>query len=449
MANAAGGDESFSSEGAADTTSTGVNYDPRNFILERELSEVHLLLDNLSADPDTTIEALSTHEPPHGLGKDWIEQICEISWPPPKSNVQRAEQAARLIRAKDFLNRLARPASGMSIAFTLMVTQRDGHDASATQQTGSRADETTWRSSLAIRAYPDLKAHASEFRTWLNFIKVFLIGWLVVTCLISWYVASGNNALADYATARTRFVEAQQKIDDLEAGRRTLASSGTRSTPKADGAETPGGPGTQAPSVGNVPKVEREVGYCERWTWQETQYVGRRLKEYQSADHLQACREFDNALSELKVAEKRPRGWLGVWRWIFKVGSAPGEAAAAAAWLTSLLGTAVLPVFYGLLGSAAAVVRSLSQKIRASTLTPRDRNLATQQLALGAVVGACIGLFIVGSDETLIGPVTLSGSAISFIAGFGVDAVFHALEALISRIFNLAPAAPARTTPAL
>lgn len=446
MANAAGGDESFSGDGSADIDSTEVNYDPRNFILKRELSEVHLLLDNLSADPDTTIEALSTHEPPHGLGKDWIERICEISWPPSKSSAHRAEQAALLIRAKDFLNRLARPASGMSIAFTLMVTQKDGDQAAARQQTDSSADETAWRSSLAIRAYPDLKAHASEFRTWLNFIKVFLIGWLVVTCLLSWYVASGNNALADYAAARTRFVAAQQKIDDLEAGRAPSVFSGTPSTPKADGAETPAGSAPQGPSVGNVPKVEREVGYCERWTWQETQYVGRRLKEYQSADHLQACRAFDIAESELEVAEKRPRGWLGVWRWILEVGSAPGEAAAAAAWLTALLGTAVLPVFYGLLGSAAAVVRSLSQKIRASTLTPRDRNLSTQQLALGAVVGACIGLFIVGGDKTLIGPVTLSGSAISFVAGFGVDAVFHALEALIGRIFNLAPAAPVRTT---
>ena len=49
--------------------------------------------------------------------------------------------------------------------------------------------------------------------------------------------------------------------------------------------------------------------------------------------------------------------------------------------------------------------------------------------ALGAVTGACIGLFIVapGKDAPLIGPVTLSGSAISFIAGFGVEAVFQAL----------------------
>ncbi|HEX8448804.1 MAG TPA: hypothetical protein VF652_04370, partial [Allosphingosinicella sp.] len=36
-----------------------------------------------------------------------------------------------------------------------------------------------------------------------------------------------------------------------------------------------------------------------------------------------------------------------------------------------------------------------------------------------------------------------SSSAISFVAGFGVEAVFQALEALISRIFNIAPAAGA------
>lgn len=73
--------------------------------------------------------------------------------------------------------------------------------------------------------------------------------------------------------------------------------------------------------------------------------------------------------------------------------------------------------------------------------------MSLQQLALGAVVGACIGLFIAapGADATgegLLGPVTLSASAISFVAGFGVDAVFQGLEALIGRIFNLGGATP-------
>ncbi|HEX8061833.1 MAG TPA: hypothetical protein VF535_01315 [Allosphingosinicella sp.] len=126
-----------------------------------------------------------------------------------------------------------------------------------------------------------------------------------------------------------------------------------------------------------------------------------------------------------------------------------GESAAR--WILNVLGGAVLPVLYGFLGAAAAIVRSLSRKIKGSQLSPRDFQLSFQQLALGAVIGACIGLFISqpGSDKptemALLGPVPLSSSAISFVAGFGVEAVFQALEALISRIFNIAPAATAPT----
>ena len=97
--------------------------------------------------------------------------------------------------------------------------------------------------------------------------------------------------------------------------------------------------------------------------------------------------------------------------------------------------------------ACAAIIRSLSRKIRASLLSPRDLHLSFQQLALGAVVGACIGLFVAapGSDasgESLLGPVALSASAISFVAGFGVEAVFQALEALITRIFNITATTP-------
>jgi len=67
-------------------------------------------------------------------------------------------------------------------------------------------------------------------------------------------------------------------------------------------------------------------------------------------------------------------------------------------------------------------------------------------LALGATIGACIGLFIGPSgaaqgENGLIGAWTLSGSALSFVAGFGVEGVFVALESLVRRLFNMPDAA--------
>jgi hypothetical protein len=431
------------------TESAAIEDDPKVFILSRELSEVHLLLDNLSADPDTTIEALAARQPPKGLDENWIDQICRISWPPADSNMEKAAQASLLIRVKDFLNRLARPASGMSIAFTIMVTQKDEETQppAAERKPGVDIDETLWRSSLAEIAYPDLKHRAAAFRKWLWWINIFVVVWLVVTCFLSWHVAFGNSALAEYKAAQDRLVAAQKAVDGLESGRQQAAAAA------AAGEETAKAPapsetqsGATAASTVTVVMADPEVGYCQRWRLVEpaVAVTGQRLRRYENAAQLQACRELEEARRQVRVAEKRPRGWLWVWNWALGVGEDGGEAAAAAARLANILGTAVLPVFYGLLGAAAAVLRSQSQKIKASTLTPRDLSLSLQQLALGAVVGACIGLFIVGADTTLIGPVTLSGSAISFIAGFGVEAVFQALEALISRIFNLAPAGAGR-----
>ena len=52
------------------------------FILDRTRSEVHLLLDNISANPDVTIASLAARFPrPDDLPEDWIEQVCKVTWP--------------------------------------------------------------------------------------------------------------------------------------------------------------------------------------------------------------------------------------------------------------------------------------------------------------------------------------------------------------------------------
>ena len=70
--------------------------------------------------------------------------------------------------------------------------------------------------------------------------------------------------------------------------------------------------------------------------------------------------------------------------------------------------------------------------------------LSWGRLALGAVIGACIGLFVSPTTGTAgqTGPalttaVTLTPSALSFIAGFGVEGIFVALETIIKRVFNI------------
>ena len=414
---------------------------PQVFVLTRELAEVHLLLDNLSSDPETTINALSSREPPENLDKEWIDQICQISWPPELDTHTKAKQAALLIRARDYLNRLAKPASGASIAFTHLVTkdERD-FDPREDRQPGVDIEEVQTRRSLAEMAFPDYEPRARRFRRALRVMNWSLIGVLFLTCFTSWYVAFGNSTLGEYTTAQKRVAAALVRVASLELGIRPGTSAITDPAAKADPV-TIAAPTLRSTATAGTPDVDAGIGYCQRWK-SEKGPTGETMRRYAGAEQRQACIELEEAEKERNAVAKRLDGWL------------PGrqgttEAAAIATHVATILGTAALPVLYGILGAGAAVLRSISHRIKASTLSPRDFNLSLQQLALGAVIGACIGLFIgqPGEEQALIGPVALSISAISFIAGFGVEAVFQAMEALISRIFNIAPAASSRATP--
>ena len=94
----------------------------QDFIFQRELAEVYLLLDYLSGRANQSLAKALADETG---GKVSIEQICKISWPPEGEPTEQAAQAAILLLAKDKLNMAAQPASGASIAFTLLVAGDD------------------------------------------------------------------------------------------------------------------------------------------------------------------------------------------------------------------------------------------------------------------------------------------------------------------------------------
>src|SRR5271168_4563564 len=74
----------------------------QDFIFARELSEVYLLLDNVSMSSGKSLPAAP--QAGDADGEDLIAQICEIGWPPTGSTADRAQQAAVLLRARDTLN---------------------------------------------------------------------------------------------------------------------------------------------------------------------------------------------------------------------------------------------------------------------------------------------------------------------------------------------------------
>jgi hypothetical protein len=386
-------------------------------VFEQQLCEVQLLMDHISGHATLRLPDADASKTA-GLEPDWIRKICEISSPPEGSPAAQAVQEALLVRVKDYLNTMASPANGASIAFTLLVAQEDnstvvlagrapgapvqdsGEAAGASRS--SQVGNSYSRISLAQTAFPGMVPKARSFRVWLRIIGYGLALWLFLTCLLSWYVALGNARLGQVSIAESTIVAARAKLAATSppAGEASTLSPDTlpNAVPGTDAATYCAAGGAQPPECGDIARARAEA-----------------------------------AAAQINV-----RGWM-------LIGSQQSNATAMiydATSALSVLGSGVLPVFYGILGAGAAVLRLLGGRMRLSLLMPRDIDLALQQLALGAVIGACIGLFVspAGSaDANLLGTVSLSSSALSFVAGFGVEGVFATLEALIARIFNIAP----------
>jgi hypothetical protein len=467
----------------------------QDFIFLRELSEVYLLLDHVSGRAD---KHLSNTNLGQGVGAslsaDWLQQVCLIGWPPVGSDATRADQAATLLRVKDMLNAAARPASGATIAFTLLVSGEDNADpptrnvvrgwlrrlihcvyqrtlckgrdphpsptaaahhivddahAGATP-TPPSPPPSGWgqhppsRRSLARLAYPGLVIIAQRFTWQIRAIIILLLAWLVITCTLSWNVAAGQVIFRRTDELRVKQEALLKEISSAEAN--ALKPGKNPDTPPAASTRSIGvillqdcvwdRPVAQAPANDELQRLTR-------------------------VEDIQLCENIRRERRDHAVIQENLADWLASWRWLKGFshvichgsclpnesgGSVPPAAAINEQWaaiVLEVLASAVLPLCYGFLGAGAAVVRDLWGKMRESLLSPRDLTLALGQLALGAVIGASIGLFIAPAStqstgsNAFIASTSLTASALSFIAGFGVEGVFVALEGLIKRLFNL------------
>ena len=390
---------------------------PKVFVLKRELSEVYLLLDNISTNPDNKLPATEA-DIPNGLDKEWLKLVCDIDWPP-GDKTDGSAAASLLIRAKDFLNNLAKPASGASIAFTLLATQ---DEARVRRHSDEGGEHVPSRSSLARAAYPDYVPEAKRFRAMQFWLSIFLVASLLLTSLLTWNIAYGNAAIRQLSAAQASFDSASLQVEATEVP-----------------------PKTEAATQGSQVTLKTAADLCAA-AKKEASKADASLPGYVSISQLQACETFEQA------SYTRASARIALVRWLHPIAReqymekyANEDYLAEANARASIWGNGVLPFLFGLLGAGAAIVRSLSRKIKLSLLTPRDSTLSLQQLALGAVTGACIGLFMAqpGSAATTagtaLGPVALTGSALSFVAGFGVDAVFETIDGIIRRIFNIPP----------
>ena len=95
----------------------------------------------------------------------------------------------------------------------------------------------------------------------------------------------------------------------------------------------------------------------------------------------------------------------------------------------------VLPALYGCLGAAAATLRALRRKVDLSLVTVTDRGRVQQDVILGLLCGAIIGLFF-GYISKATPEAGLGLSALALLAGYNVSSVFAFLDELSNRIFQ-------------
>jgi hypothetical protein len=385
--------------------------------LNREAAEVYLLLDFLSGRTDRSLrptqeeQARSLLDRQNGLPiqaqaddeeKKRIEserktieddlsdptrlvlRTMSMQFPLKASDDSFRADATFLMRARDVLNTRAAPASGLTIAFTSMVA--DG-------QADVRA--------FAEDAYPQYKKTASRLANSIVRIRRLLVWVLVLALLVSAYAAWGK-VMLDTLDAVRRDDGAVQK----ELGAARLVSKDA--DPCTDPSNNP------VCASRNEIKTRYSIASYQLAKWEPAWPYGDVLQqETKDADSNRV-----ESAGEQKRIEERAIAWMAV------------------------LGSYIMPSLYGLLGSMAFVLRRHYDRLAAQLLVPRDRQANSIRLILGVVIGGCIGLVYAGAPTVqttgiLGAAVTLSTAAIAFLAGYGVEGVFKALEALIAQVFGV------------
>jgi hypothetical protein len=95
-----------------------------------------------------------------------------------------------------------------------------------------------------------------------------------------------------------------------------------------------------------------------------------------------------------------------------------------------ILSQYVLPLLYGLLGSLAYILRTLSREIHNVTFTRGSEIRYSLRWPLGMLGGVTVGLFFDTAELTGFAAITPLGLA--FLAGYGVELLFTGLDRMVS-----------------
>jgi hypothetical protein len=332
-----------------------------------------------------------------------VLRVLRIRYPMREDNEDFDADAAFLMRARDVLNSRAAPATGATIAFTSMLASRHSGETVETHG-GSTA------LAFARAAYPGFILEAEYLVRSIQQL-VFLMFWaLLFTVVVSSYTAWGK-VLLNTLDAVRRDSGAVEKI----LLSRMLPATASDALTKGNGMLT-------------IPDCSKQPST--------------------SIDIITICDKINDIAVRTEIVHYDLARWEYPLRRVNpgkNLGDASGEQKKTEEWATAaetVLGNYIMPILYASLGSLAFVLRRYYDRLAASLLSPRDRRSNYIRLLLGTLIGGCIGLVYSGSDVaqttgTLGLAVTLSTSSLAFLAGYGVEGVFKALDAVITQVFGV------------
>jgi hypothetical protein len=355
------------------------------------------------------------------------------------------------LRARDILNQAAQPATGASIAFTILVANARKPLNYGSQ--GKRNETSAMpRRDLARRAYPEYESDAWQFRIFSRNILFLLVLALIVTSALSWWASAGQFVTQQVAATNATALDARASIYAAYAG---LEQSDVGHAAQAASTVTSGGNILTYPS-------SSAVAFGQSGEWERPKYCDLSgLSPADDAREQRLCETFD----ELEATRDSAITVVSCWfshRFLFGCNAgvtmggrqppslvdfrSENVAVERAGEVLSVLSNNILPTLYGFLGAFVAVARNIRLKTKESLLTPRDRPQMWAQMLLGAVIGACIGLFFSPSSASgsasPISNVTFTSSGLSFLAGFGADEAFAWINNLVKALFGTANSSP-------
>lgn len=386
-------------------------------IFKRDVDEGFLLIDYISGRSEKSLKDFDVDRleipggPAPATAGQVLRKFCEIRYPPDPEPRVKAENAAFVLEVKDRLNALARPARGLTIAYTTIFV---GNAALWVRKNSKRQQTLV---DQAGDAFPSIAWHARLFAiVYGTVLPIFLLIWFLLTAFTYWDVGYGAAIV--------------QTLQQLDTQRTTLLQSNQQ----GPGAEVLTSENCTAPRTDTSGTAERH-GACAKLNSLDKEMRGARAN---LIDFYQAAVGQHNWYNA--AAYVRPIRW-GLEAYNPQPNNEIPEQSII--WVLTVFGSYVLPAMFGLLGTMAGIVRVVQTKVRDSLLGPRDLSLSMLGLLVGPLAGLAVGLFYTPSATSaqgtagLAGAVTLTVSGLGFIAGYGSDAFFKFLDALLIRVFAL------------